>query len=97
MTPPVDRRGNGRELTEDEVQAKIGERHERAKRAKNQTKGGIVLGAVGTAIAAYSGLVTGYIWMTVLGFGVALVGFGFVNVREVGDIARGLLGRGGKD
>ena len=87
--PPVDRRTNNRELTESEI-------HEARKRARNQTKGGILLGMVGTVVAAYSGLVTGFIWMTILGFVVALIGFGFINVKEAGDIARGLLGRGGK-
>jgi len=96
--PPTDSRNNGpHELTEEQVQQEIAKREERAKRARNQTKGGIVLGAVGTVIAAYTGLVTGYIWMTILGFVMALIGFGFINVKEAGDIAKGLLGRGGKD
>ncbi len=93
--PPTDRRTN--ELTQAEVQAQIAKRDEARKRARNQTKGGLVLGTVGTVIAAYSGLVTGYIWMTILGFVVALIGFGFINVKEAGDIAKGLLGRGSKD
>ncbi len=93
--PPVDRRNS--ELSEAEVQAQIAKRDEARKRARNQTKGGILLGTVGTVVAAYSGLVTGYIWMTILGFVVALIGFGFINVKEAGDIAKGLLGRGGKD
>ena len=94
--PPTDRRNN-RELTEKEIQDQIAKRDEARKRARNQTKGGILLGTVGTVIAAYSGLVTGFIWMTILGFVVALIGFGFINVKEAGDIAKGLLGRGGKD
>jgi hypothetical protein len=96
--PPVDSRNNGpRELTEEEVKHEIFKRQEKAKRARNQTKGGILIGAVGIALAAYSGLITGFIWMTVLGFVMALIGFGFINVKEAGDIAKGLLGRGGKD
>ena len=94
--PPVDRRNNN-ELSESQVQEKIAKRDESRKRARNQTKGGLVLGAVGTVIAAYTGLVTGYIWMTILGFVMALIGFGFINVKEAGDIAKGLLGRGGKE
>jgi len=93
--PPTERRTN--ELTQAEIQAQIAKRDEARKRARNQTKGGLVLGTVGTVIAAYSGLVTGYIWMTILGFVVALIGFGFINVKEAGDIAKGLLGRGSKD
>ncbi len=96
--PPVDsRKNNNGELSEQEVKDQIAKRHESRKRARNQTKGGIVLGTVGTVIAAYTGLVTGYIWMTILGFVMALIGFGFINVKEAGDIAKGLLGRGGKD
>ena len=96
--PPTDRRTNSNgELTESQIQEKIAKRDELRKRARNQTKGGILLGTVGTVIAAYSGLVTGYIWMTILGFVVALIGFGFINVKEAGDIAKGLLGRGGKE
>jgi len=95
--PPTDRRTNNKELTEKEIQDQIAKRDEARKRARNQTKGGILLGTVGTVIAAYSGLVTGFIWMTILGFVVALIGFGFINVKEAGDIAKGLLGRGGKD
>ena len=96
--PPVDSRNNGpRELTEEEVEHEIFKRQEKAKRARNQTKGGILIGAVGISLAAYSGLVTGFIWMTVLGFVMALIGFGFINVKEAGDIAKGLLGRGGKE
>ena len=95
--PPTDRRTNNKELTEKEIQDQIAKRDELRKRARNQTKGGILLGTVGTVIAAYSGLVTGYIWMTILGFVVALIGFGFINVKEAGDIAKGLLGRGGKE
>ncbi len=94
--PPVDRR-NGDELSEAQIQEQIAKRDEARKRARNQTKGGILLGTVGTVIAAYSGLVTGFIWMTILGFVVALIGFGFINVKEAGDIAKGLLGRGGKE
>ena len=93
--PPTERRTT--ELTQAEIQAQIAKRDEARKRARNQTKGGLVLGTVGTVIAAYSGLVTGYIWMTILGFVVALIGFGFINVKEAGDIAKGLLGRGSKD
>jgi len=92
--PPTDRRTN--ELTQAEIQAQIAKRDEARKRARNQTKGGLVLGTVGTVIAAYTGLVTGYIWMTILGFVMALIGFGFINVKEAGDIAKGLLGRGNK-
>ena len=93
--PPTDRRTN--ELTQAEIQAQIAKRDEARKRARNQTKGGLVLGTVGPVIAAYTGLVTGYIWMTILGFIMALIGFGFINVKEAGDIAKGLLGRGSKD
>ncbi len=95
--PPVDRRNNNRELTESEVQDKIAKRDDARRRARIQTWTGLTLGAVGTVVAAYSGLVTGFIWMTVLGFVVALIGFGFINVKEAGDIAKGLIGRGGKD
>ncbi len=94
--PPVDRRNNA-ELSEGAIQEKIAKRDEARKRARNQTKGGILLGTVGTVIAAYTGLVTGYIWMTILGFVMALIGFGFINVKEAGDIAKGLLGRGSKE
>ncbi len=99
MTPsqPLPDRRKNRELSDEEVQTHIASRDETRKRARNQTKGGILLGTVGTVIAAYSGLVTGFIWMTILGFVVALIGFGFINVKEAGDIAKGLLGRGGKD
>ena len=94
--PPVDRRTNNTELSEEQVQEKIALRDQARQRAKNQTKGGLLLGAVGTAIAAYSGLVTGYIWMTVLGFTMALIGFGFINVKEAVEMVRSILGRGGK-
>ena len=95
--PPLDRRDNNNELTESEVQDRIAKRDEARKRARNQTKGGIILGTVGTVIAAYTGLVTGYIWMTILGFTMALIGFGFINVKEAVDMIRGILGRGNKE
>ncbi len=95
--PPVESRNGENELTEEQVQHEIFKRQERAKRARNQTKGGILIGSVGIALAAFAGLVSQNIWMTVLGFVMALIGFGFVNVKEAGDIAKGLLGRGGKD
>ena len=96
--PPVDSRNNGpKELTEEEVQHEIFKRQERAKRARNHTKGGILIGALGIIVAASGGLLTNNIWMTVLGFVMALIGFGFVNVKEAGDIAKGLIGRGGKE
>jgi len=96
--PPVDSRNNGpRELTEEEVQHEIFKRQERAKRARNQTKGGILLGAVGLAVGASGGLITENIWMAVLGFTMALIGFGFTSPKEAADMVRGLLGRGGKD
>lgn len=99
MTPsqPLPDRRKNRELSDDEVQDHIVKRDEGRARTRNQTKGGILLGMVGTVIAAYTGLVTGYIWMTILGFVMALIGFGFINVKEAGDIAKGLLGRGGKE
>ncbi len=95
--PPSDRRTNNRELTEAEIKDKIAKRDDARRRARIQTWTGLGLGAVGTVVAAYSGLVTGAIWMTVLGFVVALIGFGFINVKEAGDIAKGLIGRGGKE
>jgi hypothetical protein len=95
--PPVDRRNNNNELSEQEIQARIAKRDEARRRARIQTWTGLGLGGVGTVVAAYAGLVTGAIWMTVLGFVVALIGFGFINVKEAGDIAKGLIGRGGKD
>ncbi len=95
--PPADRRTNNRELSEAEVQDKIAKRDDARRRARIQTWAGLGLGAVGTVVAAYSGLVTGFIWMTVLGFVVALIGFGFINVKEAGEIAKGLIGRGNKE
>lgn len=99
MTPskPLPDRRVNREVSDDEVQDQIAKRDESRKRARNQTKGGIILGTVGTVIAAYTGLVTGYIWMTILGFTMALIGFGFINVKEAVDMVRSILGRGGKD
>lgn len=95
--PPVDRRGNGRELSEDEVQAKIGEAHEKAKRAKNQTKGGILIGTVGVVVAANGAIFQDNIWMALIGFIMALIGFGFTSPKEAASMVRGLLGRGDKD
>jgi hypothetical protein len=96
--PPVDSRNNGpKELTEEEVQHEIFKRQERAKRAKNQTKGGILIGIVGTAVAAQGAFRTDNIWMTVIGFVMALIGFGFSSPKEAADMVRGLLGRGSKD
>lgn len=95
--PPVDRRNGENELSEEEVQHEIAKRQERQKRARNQTKGGLLIGALGIAVAASGGLVTNNIWMTVLGFVMALIGFGFTSPREAADMVRGLLGRGPKD
>ena len=92
--PPVDRRKNSRELTEQEIQNEIAKQQERAKRARNQTKGGILIGIVGVAITAQGAFVTNNIWMTVLGFVMALIGFGFSSPKEAADMVRGLLGRG---
>lgn len=98
MTPsqqPLPDRRKNIELSDDEVQMRIAERHEIARRSKNQTIGGLILGVVGVAIAAYSGLITGAIWMTILGFVMALIGFGFSSPKEAVGLVRSILGRNG--
>ena len=93
--PPVDRRKN-RELTEEEIQAKIAQRDAERKKVRLQTQSGLGIGAVGLAIGAYAGLVSQNIWMALLGFTMALIGFGFTSPKEAVDMVRGLLGRDSK-
>ncbi len=94
--PPVDQR-NGDELTEEEVQHEIFKREEKAKRARNQTKGGILIGIVGVVVAGNGAIFQDNIWMALIGFVMALIGFGFTSPKEAASMVRGLLGRGDKD
>ena len=93
--PPIDRRNSTPELGEDEIRARIEERAQRARRTRNHMIGGLLIGIVGLVVAGYAGLVDSNIWMTLVGFAMALIGFGFTTFKEAGTMARELLGRGG--
>ena len=86
----------GKELTEEEICAKIAERNHARQRARNQTKGGLILGTVGVSISGYAGVVTQNIWMTIIGFVMALIGFGFSSPKEAFDMARSIISRNGR-
>lgn len=89
--PPVDRRNND-ELSEDEVQVKIAERHAKAKRHRNQTIGGYVVGFTGLVFAFVTALYLDNTLMATLGFVMSLVGFGLASIKQVAEIVRSIKG-----
>lgn len=94
--PPVDRRNNSRELTEAQIQEKIAKHDAERRRVRMQTRAGLAVGVVGLAVGGFAGLATQNIWMAVLGFTMALIGFGFTSPKEAADMVRGILGRNSK-
>ncbi len=98
MTPsqPLPDRRVNRELTPEEVREEIAKRDASRRRTRLQTQAGIGIGVVGLAIGASAGLMTENIWMAILGFTMALIGFGFTSPKEAVSLIRSILGRGDK-
>ncbi len=102
MAPAHDHR-KGVELDSKEVEERIAAReralaesHEADERARNRTKGGVAIGVVALAFAAWAGLVNDNTIMSFMGFMVSCIGFGISSPEQAKDIVASVLGRGSK-
>ncbi len=101
MAPAHDHR-LGVQLTDQEVGDRIAAReqalaeaHEAEQRAKNRTKGGVLIGSVAVVFAVWAGLVNNNTLMSFMGFAVSMVGFGISSPEQAREMIASFFGRGG--
>ncbi len=102
MAPARADHRQGVQLTDGEIEDRIvarekmvAEAHEAEQRAKNRTKGGVLIGTVALVFAAWAGLVNDNTIMSFMGFLVSMVGFGISSPEQAREIISSFFGRGG--
>ena len=94
--PPSDRRQNGAELSEEEVQLKIAEREAILRAQRLKMRIGFAAGIVGLFIGTYAVLVQQNNVGALIGFGVMAVGGGIATLGQLSELIGTIFGRGSK-